>query len=75
MDKARCDLTDLIKDQCAHCRNVPDPTPKRRPMATVFPASYSGDCAGCGSSFDEGEQIRSDGEGGWLAECCDGDGA
>lgn len=35
-----------------------------------FPASYSGECSGCGWSFESGEMIRADGEGGWLAECC-----
>lgn len=35
-----------------------------------FDASYDGDCDGCGESFEAGDQIRSDGDGGWLGECC-----
>jgi hypothetical protein len=29
-----------------------------------------GECSGCGADFFEGDEIRPDGEGGWLAECC-----
>ncbi|MGP4092981.1 hypothetical protein [Nonomuraea sp. KM90] len=41
-------------------------------MGPWFHAGYPGECA-CGASFDEGDQIRADGEGGWVAECCGGD--
>lgn len=37
-----------------------------------FTASYPGECARCGDEFDEGEQIRADGSGGY--ECCEDDG-
>ncbi|MDX3111547.1 hypothetical protein [Nonomuraea angiospora] len=67
-------MTELIKGQCAHCMNIPEP-PKRRPMTPGLTARFPGHCAGCGWEFDAGEQIRSDGAGGWLAECCDGDNA
>lgn len=39
-----------------------------------FPARYDGECDGCGEPFDAGDDIRSDGSGGWLAECCGDDG-
>lgn len=71
----RCALTDLIKDQCAHCRRIPEPTPRRIALTPRIIAQWAGFCAGCGEEFASGEQIRSDGAGGWLAGCCDGDDA
>lgn len=38
-----------------------------------FQARYEGDCDQCGAPFEEGDMIRSDGEGGWQGECCAGD--
>ena len=39
-------------------------------------ARFDSDCDGCGGQLIEGEDIRSDGEGGWLCESCgeEGDG-
>jgi hypothetical protein len=48
------------------------------PTATTghwFEARYSGRCGGCGEWFDEGDPIRADGAGTYLAECCGGDDA
>ena len=39
-------------------------------MARSFPARYDGECDGCGAEFEAGDEIRSDGEGGWLCEDC-----
>lgn len=72
---ARCDLTELLTTDCAHCRNSPDPFAK--PAAPrgngtpgpVIAARYAGKCA-CGERFDEGDPIRADGDGDWLAACC-----
>ena len=79
---ARCGLTELYVDQCAHCLGITTETERaavdpvadflNSPPVTLGPwitAAYPGECE-CGGSFDEGEQIRADGEGGWLAECC-----
>ena len=68
-----CELTELIKGHCAHCRNVPDPIPKRRSVTPTTTAQWPGFCARCGEEFASGERIRSDGAGGWIAECCGGD--
>ncbi|WP_214103200.1 hypothetical protein [Acrocarpospora catenulata] len=69
----RCELTELIREQCAHCRPAPPPEP--RLYGRWFAAQFPGDCAGCGERFEEGDEIRWDGEGGYLAECCGGDDA
>lgn len=64
----RCTVTDLYTDQCAHCRPAP-PTPHRT-LGPWFGATYAGNCAGCGAKFDIFDQIRADGDGGYLAQCC-----
>lgn len=73
MNDERCPVTDLIASQCAHCRQVPVADlfdePAERP-GPWFQAFYAGECAGCCDTFGEGEQIRADGHGGYLAECC-----
>jgi hypothetical protein len=38
-----------------------------------FRAHHSGHCDGCGRASGRDEDIRSDGQRGWLARCC-GDG-
>jgi hypothetical protein len=35
-----------------------------------FEARFDGECDDCGAEFEAGDQIRSDGAGGWLGECC-----
>jgi hypothetical protein len=35
-----------------------------------FTAAFDGGCDGCGEQIEEGDQIRSDGEGGWLCLDC-----
>ena len=48
-----------------------DDGPRKGPW---FYASYDGECSGCDGAFYEGELIRADGEGGWEAQECCGDG-
>jgi hypothetical protein len=74
---SRCDLTDLVKDECANCRKLADPfaeTPaRRRGNGEVGPritARFAGKC-GCGGDILPGDAIRADGQGGYLAACCD----
>lgn len=72
----RCEQTELFVDQCAHCRNVPDlarERPKRPRPGPWFAAGYLGNCSECDIRFEEGDQIRADGAGGWLPECCGDD--
>lgn len=40
---------------------------------TYFEARYDGDCDTCGRHFDAGDEIRSDGAGGWEGKECCGD--
>lgn len=71
----RCDITELLVDECAHCRKLPDldveeTVASRR--GTWFTALYAGRCSNCKTASEPGDPIRADGygNGGWLAECC-----
>jgi hypothetical protein len=79
----RCDFSDLPKDQCGHCHPERLPQPHipqvvRDKMGPGKPrfgpwviARFDSECDGpCGGQIDEGDQIRSDGEGGWLCADC-----
>ena len=83
---ARCDNTDLLVDQCAHCRGLADPEEEarsdRKDLVTSglwFDAKWPGKCWACGEWFREGAAIRPVDAGhgsGWIADCCgDEDGA
>ena len=68
MTGERCDWTDLLVDQCAHCR--PDaPAPETViPEATATARRGSG-CPGCGSWIWAGDPIALDGAV-WVCEGC-----
>ncbi len=63
----RCEVTDLLKQQCGHCQDVQETKPEYGPW---FQARYDGECDGCGEEFERGDTIRSDGEGGYLFGDC-----
>ena len=51
----RCDLTDMLVDQCAHCRPKP---PKPLGNGATIVAQFGSECScGCGEHVAEGEQI------------------
>lgn len=66
----RCAVTELLTAECAHCRPTPPTPPRRSRLGPWFAATYAGSCAGCGTRFDIFDEIRADGEGGYLVECC-----
>jgi hypothetical protein len=75
----RCELTDLLAAECAHCRRLPDLDVEERtssvaPSGGWIEARYPGRCAECGEWFDPGAPIRrwADGPIGWVAQCCGG---
>jgi hypothetical protein len=63
----RCQITELLIEQCAHCRPAPAPDPFDTPtnLGPWFKASFGGYCGGCGEPYGAGERIRAD-------LCCDG---
>lgn len=64
-----CDLTDLARSMCAHCRELtldePAPVIRRR-----FTAAFPGRCARCDNGFQKGAVIGVDDEGNYYCEGC-----
>lgn len=79
---ARCELMDLPKVMCSHCRGLPWTPPRDAEVEDVgpigrqpdrwFPAAYDGNCAGCGALFEAGEPLIRSGAG-YVASCCNGE--
>ena len=68
----RCDLTDLLVEQCGCSQHRGGHTPEEeaerdRQPGPWFPARYPGTCSRCGGTFADNQDIRADGTGGW--EC------
>lgn len=82
----RCERTELLVDQCAHCKGQQSIEEQASAEALEararlivtgqwFPAKYAGKCGRCGEPFPEGAAIRSDNNHPlWVAECCAGAG-
>jgi len=75
---ARCELTDLPADMCAHCLGHQDPEQQTLKDRTSLlssgrgwiAAQWPGTCEHCGERFQPGAAIRMDIRTGWRAECC-----
>ncbi|WP_329311672.1 hypothetical protein [Streptomyces sp. NBC_01262] len=70
---ARCELTELLADSCAHCLGHTDPAPDPPPPVNTgrwFHAIYPGVCEVCGNRFTPGTPIRLEIPKGWRAACC-----
>lgn len=73
----RCDLTELLVTDCAHCRRLPEldvrePEPRHQPDGYGGPtviAEYGGRCVDCGEPVRPGEPITLT-EDGWVGQCC-----
>lgn len=70
MADQRCELTELLVDQCAHCRPTQPPATDDRDLGPWTTAHYDGECPDCGDPITPGDTIRSDGDGDWLCERC-----
>lgn len=73
---ARCDLTELLVEQCAHCRPAPAAPPFMtpstadfRPASHSFPARFGGRCAECEGGIVEGDPIRMTDDGAVHDDC------
>jgi hypothetical protein len=66
----RCDYSDLIKTECAHCKGYKEPPP---PIVEgpSFVAQYDGFCHECGDRILPGEKIKRSGENYSHANCDD----
>ena len=63
-----CEVMELPKATCAHCRRLPEPVPRH--LGHPFTAAYAGSCVDCADRFEPGDLIRADGEGGYVGPCC-----
>lgn len=75
----RCELTDLLIDQCACPEHRGGSAPDEQQLQLRarllakpgwFAARYAGSCDCCGERFLVGTAIRMDLHRGWRAECC-----
>ncbi|MEU5965936.1 hypothetical protein ABZ777_32425 [Micromonospora parva] len=57
-------------DEPRHVPATPAPAPAPRPLGPWIIATYRGTCSGCGTRTEEFDEIRADGTGGWLGQCC-----
>ena len=72
----RCERTELIKSQCAHCR-PPEPmflealfdAPDDAGTVT-FPAGFAGRCEECDGFFDTGDMICRTADGTYICDEC-----
>jgi hypothetical protein len=55
---------------CSRGRRAGRATAERFGQGPVVVAAYHGQCAGCGERIRPGDEIRSDGDGGWLCAAC-----
>lgn len=72
MSEKRCERTDLLESDCAHCRGFEMAAEfvSEGTVGKPFVASYPGRCAACEERFNAGEQIISNGQGSYLCEEC-----
>lgn len=64
---------EMPEGTCVTCRPPArrPPAPREQPRyGRWFTAGYDSECDGCSGLIMEGDQIRSDGEGGWLCPAC-----
>lgn len=78
----RCFLTELIKTQCAHCRQpsrpvfaealftTPDSDDEDNDVVATFHARYPGWCAACERAIHEGDWIARLGSGAYVCDGC-----
>lgn len=73
-----CDFSDLPRDQCGHCKRGGRPLPpdtmfQANPaeFGPWFEAQYPGRCAADRRhGIEPGDQIRADGQGGYVCRTC-----
>jgi hypothetical protein len=69
MDPAYCAVCNGAEKRAA----ATEATDRRRTTGKPgpwFPARWDGKCSACGEEFGAGDEIRSDGDSGWLCPDC-----
>lgn len=62
MESDRCDMSDLLKTDCAHCRSSGK-------LRRTRIAEYRGTCTGCAEGIEPGDRIGLV-EGNWVCSLC-----
>lgn len=82
MGETRCEKTDLLVTDCAHCRGndltieeqVAAEASARKAAYEAAPgwiiSKYQGHCAECNERFEAGEMIYKMPDVGWISTCC-----
>lgn len=74
MSEERCQVTDLVKAWCDHCRPKPIMrdllAPERPRRGPTISAMYPGTCTLCGGWFDAGDEICAVDGYGWAEVSC-----
>jgi predicted RNA-binding Zn-ribbon protein involved in translation (DUF1610 family) len=68
----RCERTELLVEQCAHCRPPVDDQVPDEDIEVVWRgiARYDGQCPGCGGRIREGDPIARTGDNRYVCEEC-----
>jgi len=66
----RCDLTDLLVDQCACQTHRGEPAPDAGIRSGGVVAKFPGICSGCGDRIAIGDLITAVDSGGWVHAIC-----
>jgi hypothetical protein len=69
----RCELTEFLVRDCGCRIHRPDLREAKPtiPRGVTIPARFPGRCSADDRPFREGDEIRADGDGGWIAmQCC-----
>lgn len=70
MPDLRCDWSDLLTSECAHCRKLDLDTGPDTEVTRWFDAAFAGHCAHCGRSFAVGDRIGRTRDGQYVCSRC-----
>jgi hypothetical protein len=74
-EDTRCERTELLVDQCGHCRGLDGPKSDddRLPVSHIIGAKFAGRCIACDTTFPIDTQIGYvPAEDGWVRMACCG---
>lgn len=66
----RCDFTDLLADQCAHCRKATGEPEHDPEITATWEARYPGRCDWCDGRIQPGERMGRDEHDSYVCERC-----
>jgi hypothetical protein len=67
---ARCELSDLLIEECACRIHTPARPPSDYVITARFLARFDSKCDGCGNAMDEGDPIARTEDSDYICEAC-----